>query len=272
MQSRAAGKAADAQGRAADASIAEQQRQFDLIRQDSADYRNIGGQALNALGSIYGYGPAPQPTPTTPASSASPFAQPQSGSFGPIGNMFAGFNPFATEPQEPRRFPGQPPTGRIPGEGGANQPLSAPNYSAFFASPDYTFRRGEGMKGIENSFAARGGAASGNALRALTEFNSNLAAGEFGNYFNRQAALAGIGQTANNMSANAGMNAASNIGNALMRGGDARASGITGSANAWTGAMNDIGGLAGYMYGRNRGGGGMHAGNWGYGTPPIWGG
>src|SRR6188768_3809462 len=60
----------------------------------------------------------------------------------------------------------------------------------FQASPGYNFVRNEGQRDIGNSFAARGGAQSGNALKALAEFNSGLASGEFGNWFNRRMNLA----------------------------------------------------------------------------------
>jgi hypothetical protein len=177
--------------------------------------------------------------------------------------------------------PGQPGTGQ-PGQANPvppTSPLSRPPTSpldpnGFTASPDYAFRRGEGMRGIEGSFSARGGAQSGNALRALTEFNSNLASGEYGNWFqrqqseydrwfNRNAALAGIGQTATNQAgsgalqtgqgiAGNAMQTGSNIGNALIGQGDARASGIIGGANAWGNAAQDLAGLYGYwQMGRN---------------------
>lgn len=50
----AANKAANATTQAADASIAEQQRQFDLSRQDTAAWRTSGEGALNALNKLYG--------------------------------------------------------------------------------------------------------------------------------------------------------------------------------------------------------------------------
>jgi hypothetical protein len=145
-----------------------------------------------------------------------------------------------------------PEAGGMPRENALAQPAPAataapgPDYSSFFKSPDYTFRQQQGMQGIQNSFAARGGAASGNALKALTEFNSNLAAGEFGNYFNRQAGLAGVGQTATNTGAAYGAGAAGNIGNALQSSGDARASGILGTYGAINNAGQNIAGN--YLY------------------------
>ena len=111
--------------------------------------------------------------------------------------------------------------------------------SNFFASPDYEFRRTEGERGLENSAAARGGAFSGNALRALSDYNSNLASGEYGNWWNRQAGLAGIGQSAVNQVGAAGQASANNIGQLQMAQGDARASGILGQSNAINGGINN---------------------------------
>lgn len=127
---------------------------------------------------------------------------------------------------------------------------SGPDMSGFFASPDYNFRRTEGQRGIEQSAAARGGAFSGNALKALNQYNSNLASGEYGDYFNRLAAMAGIGQTATNNQSAAAMNTGNNIGNALMGAADSRASGIAAAGNAWGNAFSNIGSLAGSMWGR----------------------
>jgi hypothetical protein len=133
------------------------------------------------------------------------------------------------------------------GEGGGSFPGSvAPraagepgDMSGFFTAPDYEFRRAEGRRGIGNSFAARGGAASGNALRALTEFNSGLASGEYGNYVNRLMSMAGMGQTATGSAISAGQNNA-NAQSVLQQNiGDARASGVMGTANTLTDAWGN---------------------------------
>ncbi len=138
----------------------------------------------------------------------------------------------------------------------------------FQASPDYNFVRGEGQRGIGNSFAAEGGAFSGNALRALTQYNQNLAQGQFGNWWNQQAGLAGVGQTAATNLGQFGANAANNTSNALMNAGDARASGIIGSTNALTGALSN--GVNQWLYfrkppGVSGGGGGGGGANYGGG-------
>lgn len=150
------------------------------------------------------------------------------------------------------------------GRNALNQ-LSNPQAN-FMASPDYAFRRDEGMRGIERTAAARGGAASGNALKALSEFNSNLASGEFTNWWNRQAGLAGVGQTSANALAGYGAQAAGNMGNSLMAAGDARASGVLGTANSLAGGINS--GIRNYlayrggMFGQSSTGNGLMAKNW----------
>lgn len=237
----------------ADAAVAEQGRQFDTIRDDAAPGRGLYGSAINTLNRLHGY--------ATPAS----------------GGYFSAAQYLAQNPdiaadewasknalQHWEQF-GQHEGRQSPIVGGTPaREAGAPDMSGFLQSPDYQFRRDEGMRGIENSFAARGGAASGNALRALTEYNSNLASGEFGDYYNRLLAQAGLGQTANNTSAQAGMQTGANVGNALMTAGNARASGIVGSSNALTGGLS----RAYDMWNYGRGGGNGGGGNWGWNTPP----
>jgi hypothetical protein len=340
LSSQGAKKAANKAAAGTEAAIAEQRRQFDLIRGDTAPYRAIGNQALNALGSIYGYSPTyGQSGPTGnrmeysggggkvnyldagrkllgPKNAALGLISPSAQLFSSgkiLGGLFGSkkgdekrnLKAFTSEnkvydlgdgtlqledgtvlpasqleelagtwygatyapdgDQEGwqgryqdvlSRIQSTPENAnRVQAEQQAQapqQPLSSPDYSAFFQSPDYNFRRDEGTRGIGNSFAARGGAASGNALKALAEFNSNLAAGEFGNYFNRQAALAGIGQTATGQSAQAGMFTGANVGNSLMMGANARASGVAGQYNALGAGMSGLAQGVGY-WNANRG-------------------
>lgn len=117
------------------------------------------------------------------------------------------------------------------------------NMDRFFASPDYQFRLQEGRSAIDQSAAARGGALSGNALRAQSQYASNLAAGEYGNYFNRLMQVAGIGQNATGATQNAVTAGTQQQMNAQQNIGDARASGIMGVANSVGGAAGNIGNL-----------------------------
>jgi hypothetical protein len=150
----------------------------------------------------------------------------------------------------------------------AGTPGGASNMSNFFASPDYNFRRSEGQRDIGSSFASRGGAFSGNALKALSEFNSNIASGEFGNWWNRIAGLADAGQGGTAQTAAAGANAVNNItginqnaaggiSNSLMQGANARASGIQGMNNAFQQGSANTANALGFFFGGGFGGKGF---------------
>jgi hypothetical protein len=86
----------------------------------------------------------------------------------------------------------------------------------FYASPDYEFRKSEGLSGVANSFNA--GTAGGNALRGMIDYSSNLAGSEFGNWYNRLFGQSEAGRGAQGTVAHAGANAANNISNAYMHG------------------------------------------------------
>jgi hypothetical protein len=120
--------------------------------------------------------------------------------------------------------------------------------ASFAASPGYAWARSEGQRDIGNSFAARGGAASGNALKALSEWQTGLAQQDYGNWWNQQAGLAGVGQnTAVNLG-NQGQNAAGNVGNYMANQGASRASGVLGKYGSIAGGANDA--LSNYLYRR----------------------
>lgn len=157
--------------------------------------------------------------------------------------------------------------------------------SDYQADPGYAFRLSEGQKALDRQAAARGGLISGGALKAAQRYGQEMGSQEFGNaynraltsyntdvarenqLYNRQAGLAGIGQTATNLVGQAGQNYATNVGNLMTGAGAAQAAGQVGMANAVTG------GLGTYLnYSQNnallnalRGGGGA-AINPGYGT------
>jgi hypothetical protein len=122
------------------------------------------------------------------------------------------------------------------------------------ADPGYGFRLDEGMKVLERSAAARGGLLSGATLRGTQRFGQDLASQEYQNAFNRYQvnranqlnplqSLYGAGQTsANTLTAAAGQTG-QGMANTQMAGGQARASGYIGGANAITSALNTGAGL-----------------------------
>ena len=109
------------------------------------------------------------------------------------------------------------------------------------ADPGYAFRLSEGQKALDRQAAARGGLISGGALKAAQRFGQEMGSQEYGNaynraltsygtdvarenqLYNRQAALAGIGQTATNLVGTAGQNYATNVGNLMTGAGAAQA-------------------------------------------------
>lgn len=120
----------------------------------------------------------------------------------------------------------------------------------FRADPGYQFRLQEGMRGVENSAAARGGLLSGNALKALANYSQQSASNEYmnaynrfnndqSNLYNRLAGLANTGQTTANSLGALGSNTAQSVGQNLMTAGQARASGYAGQANAVNGMINN---------------------------------
>jgi hypothetical protein len=285
-QSNAAKGAARAQGRASDAATAETAYQYDQTRNDLAPWRSAGSNALDEISKLYGWAPASQAAGREAALQPVHHGDadlPQGSSVVNLGGgrydvMYNGqriggltpggkaghFTP-AQGVDVGRLLADQQQQSRTSQQTGAPQGgTGQPDMSGFFASPDYNFRRTEGQRGIEGSFAARGMGQSGNALRALTEFNGNLASGEFGNYFNRLAGIAGVGQTATNQTAAYGADAASQAGRNALIAGNARASGIQGQADAWGQTAQGLSSLYGY-YNANRGVGRGSYGGTGYG-------
>lgn len=226
--------------------------------------RNVGYQALGDLASLYGYSMPEYSTlnqltaTLTPISSKNMAKALRNGAtfeqLQQMGTLEGSLNPKAvkrltraglTMEQIQQLGAGQNLGGAAPGAPAAGTPgtpatgqLQAGNMSRFFTSPDYTFRRDEGQRDIGNSFAARGGAASGNALRALSEFNGNLASAEYGNYTNRLMQMAGMGQVANQGVSSASNNYTNQLMNTQQQAGDARASGILGATNGVVNSIN----------------------------------
>lgn len=124
-----------------------------------------------------------------------------------------------------------------------------------YQDPGYAFRLSEGQKALDRSAAARGGLISGGALKAAGRYGQDMASQEYQNaynraltgyntgvasenqLYNRQANLAGIGQTATNLVGQAGQNYANNAGNMITGAGAANAAGQVGVANAITGGL-----------------------------------
>lgn len=130
-----------------------------------------------------------------------------------------------------------------------------PSQFAQYLDPSMQFRQRLGTQATERMANVGGGALSGNTLRALNEFGQNLASTEYGNAFNRfqtergniyntLANIAGMGQQAVNTGVGAGQAFGNQASNIITGQAAAGAAGLVGQANAYGGALGNIGNMA----------------------------
>jgi hypothetical protein len=270
-QSKAAKDASRATTQAAQDSNALQLQMFNQQRSDMEPWRQAGmtglGQYMQMLG-------LPSNVIQTPAANSSWGMDP--------GQAYLQANPdvarnpyFAQNPQEHYNRHGQA-EGRQWGapvmQTGGNQPpavTGAPSGSQpksisdlLKATPGYQFRFDEGQKAVESSAAAAGGLNSGKTLKALTQYGQNFASNEYGNYMNRLASLAGVGQTATTQVGQWGQNYAQNAGQNLQNAANSRAQSMYARGDAQAGMAGNLAGIAGMVggYYQNRPQTGMAAG------------
>lgn len=117
------------------------------------------------------------------------------------------------------------------------------------SDPGYQFTRDQGMAGIQNTAAARGGLYSGATLKELTKFNSGLADQTFNTAYNRDqqsknqqanflSNLAGLGSSIASGTQTAGQNYAANVGNLLTSSANAQGAAGIARGNIWGNAVN----------------------------------
>jgi hypothetical protein len=117
---------------------------------------------------------------------------------------------------------------------------SASQMAALQNSPGYQFRLGEGLKGVQGSAAARGLLGSGATLKGLTQYGQDFASNEYDKRNSQLAGVAGLGYNASNQIGSNYMNTADSLNQNFGQIGEARAGGITGRANAITGAISGL--------------------------------
>ena len=271
LGSSGARSAANAQARAQQAAIDEQRRQFNVALGLQQPYSVTGTGALNSLARLYGLPYQSYQPPNLSGSAGGGGATLRSrevaqmirsgmsvddivklGRFAPSekypGRSLNVLRGAGLTPDQIAQLQSGQAT-QAPGGPGSITTPTGPDQSVFQQSPGYQFIRDEGQRDLGNSFAARGGAFSGNALRGLSQFNQGLASQDYYSFVNQLNNMAGIGQTAANQSGNAALQTGANVGNLLAAQGDARASGIANSANIWGnaigGAANAFGGYFG---------------------------
>jgi hypothetical protein len=130
-----------------------------------------------------------------------------------------------------------------------------PDQMEQYLDPSMEFRRRLGEQTTARMLNVGGGAISGNTLRGLEEFGQNLASTEFGNAFNRfqnertniyntLANIAGMGQNAVNTGVGAGQTFANQATGIITGQAAAQAAGQVGAANAYSGALGNMGNMA----------------------------
>lgn len=251
-QSKAAQKAANASQAASGQATAELARQYDQSRQDMLPWQTVGKSALTELAGLYGLNANPNG-----GANASTYAYLQAnpglsqainaGYYGGPSNIDAAVNWDRNEYGSVRNQ-------STTSSNGNTAPNSAASISPFFASPDYQFRMNESQRALTARNAALGIQDSGAAQKAAIQYSGNLASGEFNNYANRLSALAGVGQTAAQNTAQLGQNYATAVGNIGMNNAQNLASSYqqqgANSANMWgnlagigSGLLGQFGGL-----------------------------
>ena len=143
------------------------------------------------------------------------------------------------------------------------------NMQDFQSSPQYQFGLNQGLKGIQRQLAASGLSGSGAGLKAANNYAQNYAGQQFGDYYNRLAGLAGIGQQATNQTGAYGSNYANQAGQNMLEAGNARGSAYITKGNVPSLNFNNllqIGKTAASMYGGGGFGGGIPTAGAGYGN------
>jgi len=252
----------NASQQAADAATAEQRRQYDLSRSDNAPYTATGRSALTELANLYGLSTGNGANRSTyDFLRANPSAQSaiDAGYFGgnsdlnSAANFYQNQYGFASNPAQSSvsggreimqgTVEGNPAGGGQTGVTAGTAPATgSSNMGGFFASPDYQFRQNEQARALTARNAALGIQDSGAAQRSAMQYSGNLASGEFNNYANRLASLAGIGQTAVGQNAQLGQNFANSVGQIGMNNAQVLGSSYQNQADT---RANLYGGLAG---------------------------
>lgn len=266
MGSSSAKKAAREQAKAAQAAIAEQQRQFDLTRSDAKPWMQAGSGAVYSLADLLGIktGVAPTAPTTAQFTTTQPgywTAAPMSGNgrgmspstgpgtFTPGKTLFnqQGYDAAMAEYAKAKAaYDAQSPSGAL---------LKPFTGESLASDPGYQFRLDQGYKTVDRNLRRGGSTLGGNTLRSIMEYGQNYGANEFNNAFTRDlqtkqntfnmlSGLSGTGQMATTATAQLGQNATNNISNLMTDVGNARGAGAMGQANAWANALAGVGNTA----------------------------
>lgn len=145
------------------------------------------------------------------------------------------------------------------------QALNSGDFSSFEKSPDYQFRFDQGLQANDRSAAARGSLHSGGHSADLMAYGAGQASQGYGDYYNRLASLAGVGQTAASGLARLGEGYANQYGQNAINAGNMRGSSYLNNANNNSQVLAGLGGSLNNWYqnnsANNGGGTGWYFGN-----------
>ncbi len=249
-------KAASAQQRGAEGAMAEQAYQYDQTRADLEPWRTTGGKAIGAINRLMGFPISEAPiAPSRDRAAADAERQfKEDVYYGRVQNVTPDMvarraeENFQRESKAYNDWQGQV----DPSGGQLGRQFSVDD---FWQDPvtqlSYQAGLDEGKKALETRAPLTTGRDSGAMLKELTKFGTDYTSAKAGesynrfennksSIFNRLAALAGIGQTANNTIATAGMNTANNNAQILTGAGNAQAASQIAGGNAWSGALGNI--------------------------------
>lgn len=222
--------------------IEEQQRQFDLTRQDTATQRAVGDKALNYLSSVL------MPQAPSRFTDGGSYLLPR----GEDGQIMFGS--------------GQEPTYTADGTMGTLQGFTPQRFQMgeFTTDPGYQFRLEQGAKARQIGLGAQGMQLSGRAQKELERYGQDVGSQEYGNVYARRmgefqqteadkqnylanlSRLAGYGAEGIRTSTSAGGQAAANIGQGALQTGANQANIAsqygTNLANIYGGRAQNIGG------------------------------
>lgn len=127
--------------------------------------------------------------------------------------------------------------------------LNNGDYSGFKASPDYQFTLDQGLQGLDRGAAARGSLYGGGHSADILGYASGLASQNYGNYYNRLAGLAQLGQSSATSLGSIGTGNAAQQGQFNLAGATAQGQGIADQANINSNLLNGLSTIAGNYFG-----------------------
>ena len=206
-----ANSAADTQAQATQAGQAQQLAMFNTQNAQNAPFRGAGYNALNTIGTML--------------------------------------------PGQYQQYDQQGnPTSMGTGTGYLTQQFTNQDLNSNLA-PNYAFQLSQGQQNLRNQQNASGGLIGGNALQDMQDYTQNFAGNAYENAFNNfqgqrtniyntLAGISGLGQTANQTTANLSSNTANAISSLGVGAANANAAGTIGTANAFSGGLNTLGNMA----------------------------